>query len=68
MSDRIGLGLSSISANEYRPTPWERIRKMAILAVVCVFLAVFFYYLTSQVQVGTAHATESDAQSETTSQ
>jgi hypothetical protein len=68
MSDRIGLGLSSISVSEYQPPPWERIRKMAILAVVCVFLAVFFYYLTSQLQVGTAHATGSDAPSETTSQ
>jgi hypothetical protein len=61
MRDRVGLGLSSISVSEYRPTPSERIRKIAILAVVCAFLAVFFYYLTSQVQIGTAHATNPDA-------
>jgi hypothetical protein len=67
MSDRIGLGLSSISVSEHRPTPWERLRKIAALAVVCVLLAVFFYYLTSQVQIGTGHATRSDGQSETTS-
>jgi hypothetical protein len=61
MRDRIGLGLSSFSVSEYRPTPWERLKKIAVLAVVCVLLAVFFYYLTSQVQIGTAHATNPEA-------
>lgn len=57
MRDRVGLGLSSIAVSEYRPTPWERLREVVVLAVVCVLLAVFFYYLTAQVQIGTAHAT-----------
>jgi hypothetical protein len=67
MSDRIGLGLSSISVSEHRPTPWERIRKIAVLAVVFVLLAVFFFYLTAQVQIGTAHATNPGVQSDSTS-
>lgn len=61
MSERPGLGLSSIAASEFRPTPWERVRKIVILAVAAVLLAVFFYYLTAQVQLGTAHATNPDA-------
>lgn len=60
MKSRVGLGLSSISVSEYRPTPWERLRKFAVLAAVCVLLAVFFYYLTAQVQIGTARATDPD--------
>jgi hypothetical protein len=67
MSDRIGLGLSSIPVSEYRPTPWERLKEIAALAVVCVLLAIFFFYLTKQVQIGTEHATGSGGQSETTS-
>ena len=61
MSDRIGLGLSSISVSEHRPTPWERMRKIAVLAVVFVLLGIFFYFLTAQVQMGTAHVTNTDA-------
>ena len=68
MRDRVGLGLSSITVSEYRPTPWERFRRAVALAVVCVLLAVFFYYLTAQVQIGTAHATGSDAQWDLTTQ
>jgi hypothetical protein len=61
MKDRIGLGLSSISMSEYRPTRRERIKKIGLLAVVAVLLAVFFYYLAAQVQLDTAHATNPDA-------
>ena len=60
MSERPSLGFSNISASEYRPTVWERVRKFAILAVVAVLLAIFFAYLTGQVQVGTARATNPD--------
>lgn len=62
MSERPGLGFSSIAASEYRPTPWERVRKFVILAVAAVLLAIFFAYLTGQVQVGTARATNPDAE------
>ncbi len=68
MKSRVGLGLSSIGVSEYRPTPWERIRKIAVLAVVFVLLAVSFYYLTAQVQLGTAHATNPDAEWKSESQ
>jgi len=61
MKSRVGLGLSSSEVSEYRPTPWERLRKLAVLAVVCVLLAVLFYYLTAQVQIGAVRATNPDA-------
>ena len=61
MKSRVGLGLSSIGASEFPSSRWEKVRKIALLAVVCVLLAVFFYYLTAQVQLGTAHATNPDA-------
>ena len=61
MSERPGLGLSSIAVSEYRPTRWERLRRIVILAVAAVLLAIFFSYLTGQVQIGTAHATDPDA-------
>ena len=61
MKSRVGLGLSSIGASEFRSTCWERVRKIALFAVVCVLLAVFFSYLTAQVQRGTARATNPDA-------
>jgi len=62
MSERPSLGFSSIAASEYRPTVWDRVRKIAILAVVAVLLAIFFAYLTGQVQMGTARATNPDAE------
>jgi len=60
MSERSSLGFSSIAASEYRPTVWDRVRKFAVLAVVAVLLAIFFAYLTGQVQMGTARATNPD--------
>jgi hypothetical protein len=60
MKRRVSLGLSSIDASEFRSSPWERVRKIMLFAIVCVLLAVFFAYLTGQVQIGTAHATGSD--------
>jgi len=62
MSERPSLGFSSIASSEYRPTAWDRFRKFAIHAVVAVLLAIFFAYLTSQVQMGTARATNPDAE------
>ena len=62
MSERPGLGFSSIGASEYHRTPWERVRKIVILAVAAVLLAMFFAYLTGQVQIGTARATNPDAE------
>jgi hypothetical protein len=61
MTDRPVLGYSSIASSEHRATPWERIRKIMIFAAAAVLLAVFFTYLTRQVQLGTAHATDPDA-------
>jgi hypothetical protein len=61
MKRRLGLGLSNIGASEFRSGPWERVRKIMLFAIVCVLLAVFFAYLTGQVQIGTARATGSDA-------
>jgi hypothetical protein len=60
MSERPSLGFSSIAASEYRPTAWERVRKFVILGVAAVLLAIFFAYLTGQVQMGTARATNPD--------
>jgi hypothetical protein len=60
MTDRPVLGYSSI-ATEHRATPWERVRKLMIFAVAAVLLAIFFTYLTRQVQIGTAQATNPDA-------
>lgn len=68
MKSRLGLGMSSIGASEFHSSRWERLGKIGLFAIVCVLLAVFFFCLTAQVQIGTAHATGSDAQSETTSQ
>jgi hypothetical protein len=59
--ERLSLGTSNIHVSEFKSSPWDRLRKIGLLAVVCVFLAVFFYYLTAQVQLGTAHATNPDA-------
>jgi hypothetical protein len=61
MKSRVGLGLSSIGASESRSSPWERVGKIALLVVVCALLAGFFAYLTGQVQIGTASATNPDA-------
>jgi hypothetical protein len=60
MTDRPVLRYSSI-ASETRATPWERVRKIMIFAAAAVLLAIFFTYLTRQVQIGTAHATDPDA-------
>jgi hypothetical protein len=68
MKSRLSLGTSNISASEFHSSRWEQLGKIGLFAVVCVLLAVFFFYLTGQVQIGTAHATGSDSQSETTSQ
>ncbi len=68
MKSRLSLGTSNIGASEFHSSRWERVGKIGLFAVVCVLLAVFFFYLTAQVQIGTAHATGSDAQSETTPQ
>lgn len=59
--ESLSLGTSNIHVSEFKLSPWERLRKIGLLAVVCVFLAVFFYYLTAQVQLGTARATNPDA-------
>jgi hypothetical protein len=67
MKSRLGLGISSIGASEFHTSRWERLRKIGLFAIACMLLAVFFFYLTAQVQIGTAHATGSDGQSETTS-
>jgi hypothetical protein len=61
MKSRVGLGLTSISASEFPTSRRDKLRKVALFAVVCVLLAMFFYYLTAQVQLGTAHATNPDA-------
>jgi hypothetical protein len=61
MTDRPILGYSSIAASERRATPWERIRKIVIFSVAAVLLAIFFTYLTRQVQIGSAQATNPDA-------
>jgi hypothetical protein len=60
MTDRPILGYSTI-ATEHRSTPWERIGKLIIFAAAAVLLAIFFTYLTRQVQIGTAQATNPDA-------
>ena len=60
MTNRPILGYSSI-ATEHRSTPWERIRKLIIFATAAILLAIFFTYLTRQVQIGTAQATDPDA-------
>jgi hypothetical protein len=59
MTNRPILGYSTI-ATEARSTPWERIRKLIIFATAAVLLAIFFTYLTRQVQLGTAQATNPD--------
>ena len=61
MNGRVGLGLSNIGASELRSSPWERVGKIALLVVVCAVLAGFFAYLTGQVQIGAARATNPDA-------
>ena len=61
MKSRVGLGLSSIGASEFRSTPRERVGKIALLVMAGALLAGFFTYLTEQVQVGTARATNPDA-------
>jgi hypothetical protein len=60
MKSRLGLGLSSIGASEFHSSRWERVRKIGLFVIVCVLLAIFFAYLTGQVQISTAHATGSD--------
>jgi hypothetical protein len=67
MKSGLGLGISNIGASEFHTRRWERLGKLGLFAVVCVLLAVFFFYLTAQVQIGTAHATGSDEHSETAS-
>ena len=61
MKSRVGLGLSNIGASEFPSSPWERVGKIALLVVICALLADFFAYLTGQVQIGTARATNPDA-------
>ena len=60
MTDRPVLGYSTI-ASETRLTPRERIRKLIIFVTAAILLAIFFTYLTRQVQIGTAQATNPDA-------
>jgi hypothetical protein len=67
MKSRLSLGLSSIGANDFRSSPWDRARKIGLFAIVCVLLAIFFAYLTGQVQISTAHATGSDVRWDATS-
>jgi hypothetical protein len=61
MKNRIGLGLSNIGASEFRSSRWEHVGKIPLLVVVCARLAGFFAYLTGQVQIGAARATNPDA-------
>jgi hypothetical protein len=61
MRHRVGLGISNIAASEFRSSPWERAGKIALVIVVCALLAGFFAYLTGQVQIGAARATNPDA-------
>ncbi len=68
MKSRLSLGLSNIGASGFHSSPWERIRKIGLFAIICVLLAVFFAYLTGQVQIGTAHATGSDVGWDSTSE
>jgi hypothetical protein len=67
MKSRLSLGLSNAPASEFHSSLWERLWKICLFAAVCALLAIFFVYLTGQVQIGTAHATRSDQQ-DTTSQ
>jgi hypothetical protein len=60
MKNGLSLGISNIGASEFHTSRWERVRKIGLFLVVCVILAVFFFYLTAQVQIGTARATRSD--------
>jgi hypothetical protein len=61
MKSRVGLGLTSIAASQFPTSRWDKLRKIALFAVVCMLLAVFFYYLTVPVQLPTAHATNPNA-------
>ncbi|MBZ5696682.1 MAG: hypothetical protein LAN36_15145 [Acidobacteriia bacterium] len=63
MKNRVSLGLSSIGESEFQTSRWERLSKIGLFGVVCVLLAVFFFYLIAQVQIGTAHATGADGSS-----
>lgn len=67
MKSRLSLGLSNARTSEFHSSLWERLWKICLFATVCALLAIFFAYLTGQVQIGTAHATRSDQQ-DTTSQ
>jgi hypothetical protein len=60
MKSGLSLGISNIGASEFHTSRWERVRKIGLFVVVCALLAVFFFYLTAQVQIGTAHATNPD--------
>jgi len=68
MKSRLSLGVSNIGASEFHSSPWERAWKIVLFAIVCVLLAIFFTYLTGQVQIGTAHATGSDVEWDSTYQ
>ena len=61
MSDHYGFGYSKLGASEFRKSGWDRLRKAGLFLIACAMLAVFFYYLTREVQVSTGHATSSDA-------
>ena len=60
MKSGLSLGISNIGASEFHTSRWERVREIGLFLVVCAILAVCFFYLTAQVQIGTAHATGSD--------
>jgi len=61
MGERYEFGYSKLGASEFRNSGWDRLRKAGLFLIACVLLAVFFYYLTREVQVSTGHATSSDA-------
>jgi len=61
MSDQLGLGYSKIGASKFQRSGWDRARKAGLFLVAFVVIAIFFVYLTREVQVSTGHATNPDA-------
>jgi hypothetical protein len=60
MKSRLSLGLSNVCANEFHRSPWEKIRKIGLIVIVCVLLAICFAYLTEHAQIGTAQTSGSN--------
>jgi hypothetical protein len=57
VNQRPGLGLSSIGKSEFSRSAWDKWKRIWFLLVGAIVIAIIFFSLTREAQMGAARAT-----------